>query len=133
MIDCGRQSSTHTSPNSSLSHHRSLSVGSRHTPPPHSPSCSSYNTASLPTLTAVPRHHHEEAAAGGKENWSRVSASREESVVEQQQSARRKKTDSGSDSSKSLKELVPPLNAARLRPLQQQTRTARVSVYYWSF
>ena len=122
MIDCGVQS-PHTSPNSSLSHHRSLSVGNRLTPPPHSPSSSSYNTAPLPTLTAVPRHYQEEAATDGKENLSHVSASREESVAEQQQSAHTKAT---GGNSKSLKELVPPLNAARLRPLQQQTRTARV-------
>ena len=32
---------------------------------------------------------------------------------------------------KTLNELVPPLNAARLRPIQQQTRSANVSIFLW--
>ena len=40
----------------------------------------------------------------------------------------REKPPHNSHSSSSLKELVPPLNAARLRPIQQKTRSAVVSI-----
>ena len=142
----------------SYSHHRSHSLGDVHvatasfrhsTPQLMSHPVSSYSTPLPPLSAGVQRHpqHHRDSSVGN-ENWSTMSPSQGGSDTSGNEGARlshplsdqtntsssfvqSQKNDSkeGGVGGKSLKELVSPLNAARLRPLQQQTRTAKVSIH----